>query len=89
MPIPQALLRDETGDPPAGWGVRRTNFDIRISDSYCSVISIAFVVREPLVNPNCLGLVRRRILGQELPKDGRSYNHSQTENLAHGKQTPE
>ena len=22
----------ETGDPPEGWGVRRTNFDIRISD---------------------------------------------------------
>jgi len=22
----------ETGDPPSGWGVRRTNFDIRYSD---------------------------------------------------------
>ena len=30
----------ETGVPPAGWGVRRTNFDIRISDLFYTVYSV-------------------------------------------------
>jgi len=30
----------ETGAPPAGWGVRRTNFDIRISDLHYMCASV-------------------------------------------------
>jgi len=39
-PILEIRICFETGDPPVGWGVRRTNFDIRISDLCYTLFSV-------------------------------------------------
>jgi hypothetical protein len=37
MSIPQASLRDETGDPPAGWGVQAKRGQIPRNEAYIPV----------------------------------------------------
>jgi hypothetical protein len=37
MSIPQALLRDETEDPPTGWGVQAKRGQIPRNEAYMEV----------------------------------------------------